>query len=50
MCGFLNFLGRGVIPGHAFTHRLYTFTANPKLKQHHHICVAGEMKSDLGMW
>ena len=50
VCGFLNFLGRCVIPGRAFTRRLYTYTANDKLKPHHHIRVNAEMRADLTMW
>ena len=37
VCGFLNFLGKCVIPGRAFTKRPYMYTANDKLKPHHHI-------------
>ena len=50
ICGFLNFLGRCVIPGRAFTRRLYTYTANDKLLPHHHIRVNSEMREDLNMW
>ena len=50
VCGFLNFLGRCVIPGRAFTRRLYVYTANDKLKPPHHIRVNAEMRADLGMW
>ena len=50
VCVFLNFLGRCVIPGRAFTRRLYAYTANDKLKPHHHIRVNGEMREDLRMW
>ena len=50
VCGFLNFLGRCIIPGRAFTRRLYTYTANDKLKPHHHIRVNAEMRDDLTMW
>ena len=50
VCGFLNFLGRCVIPGRAFTRRLYAYTANDKLKPHHHIRVNAEMRDDLKMW
>ena len=32
ICGFLNFLGRAVVPGRAFTWRLYSKLDNPKLK------------------
>ena len=50
ICGFLNFLGRCVIPGRAFTRRLYVYTANDKLLPHHHIRINGEMRADLCMW
>ena len=49
ICGFLNFLGRCIIPGRAFTRRLYTYTANSQLKPHHHIRVNSEMRDDLLM-
>ena len=50
ICGFLNFLGRAVIPGRAFMRRLYAHTANPKLKLYHHIRITSEMRSDIVMW
>ena len=50
ICGFLNFLGRCIIPGRAFTRRLYTYTTNVNLKPHHHIRVNNEMREDLSMW
>ena len=50
ICGFLNFLGKCVIPGRAFTRRLYAYTANDKLKPHHHIRIKAEMRDDLTMW
>ena len=50
VCGFLNFLGRCIIPGRAFTRRLYVYTANDKLKPHHHIRINAEMRADLEMW
>ena len=50
LCGFLNFLGRAIVPGRAFTRRLYAYAQNPKLKSHHHVRLTGEMKSDLAMW
>ena len=50
ICGFLNFLGRCVIPGRAFTRRLYQYTSNDKLKPHHHIRISSEMRADLNMW
>ena len=48
LCGFLNFLCRCIIPGRAFTRRLYAFTAN--LHPHHHIRVSQEMKLHLRTW
>ena len=50
ICGFLNFLGRCVIPGRAFTRRLYRYTDNDKLKPHHHIRLNAETREDLVMW
>ena len=50
VCGFLNFLGRYIIPGRAFTRRLYVYTANEYLKPHHHIKVNARMRDDLTMW
>ena len=50
ICGFLNFLGKCVIPGRAFTRRLYAYTANDKLKPHHHLRINSEMRGDLEMW
>ena len=49
ICGFLNFLGRCVVPGRAFTRRLYTYTSG-NLKPHHHMRVNNEMRMDLEMW
>ena len=51
ICGFLNFLGRAIVPGCTFTRRLYSFTSGGhKLMPHHHIRVNSEMKADLNMW
>ena len=52
ICGFLNFLGRSVVPGRAFTRRLYMYTKGKEvaLKPHHHIQVNAEIKKDLTMW
>ena len=53
ICGFLNFLGKMVVPGRAFTRRLYAYTASDKtkkLKQHHHIRINSEMRKDLETW
>ena len=52
ICRFLNFLGRCIVPGRAFTRWLYAFTEQKqaKLKQHHHIRLTAEIKNDLNMW
>ena len=49
LCGFLNFLGRAIVPGRAFTRRLYSYI-NKKLKPHHHIRLKADGKEDLRMW
>lgn len=48
--GLLNFFTKAIVPGRAFTRRLYAVYANPNLKQHHHLRVTKEMRLDLGMW
>ena len=55
ICGYLNFLCRCIIPGRAFTRRLYTYMTarqnNRKvLLPHHHIKVSSDMREDLSMW
>ena len=50
ICGFLNFLGRAIIPGRAFTRRLYAKLKNVNLKPHHHIRINKEMQLDLEIW
>ena len=52
ICGFLNFLGKCIVPGRAFTRCLYAFAsvADSKLKPHHHINMNAEIKCDLSMW
>ena len=51
ICGFLNFLSRAVVPGRAFTRRLYSqLQGSQHLKQHHHIKITNEMLFDLKMW
>ena len=54
LCRFLNFLGRSVVPGQAFTRRLYGATAHKlgqkPLKAHYHIRITGEMRLDLKIW
>ena len=51
ICGFLNFLGRAVIPRCAFTCRLYSkLTGLSHLKPYNHLKVTEEMLLDLEMW
>ena len=53
LCGFLNFLCCAIVPGRAFTRRLYHQTSIPsdsKLKLHHHIKISHETKLDLKIW
>ena len=52
LCGFLNFLGCCVVPGRAFTRRLYAAYSkeNTNLKPHHHVRVNNEMRLDLQTW
>ena len=49
LCGFFNFLSRCVVPGRAFTRRMYA-PIKSNLKPHHHIRISGEMRMDLRMW
>ena len=51
--GFLNFLCKAIVPGRAFTRRLYSAQQGAEangLKKFHHVHVNAEMKSDLKMW
>ena len=55
LCGYLNFLCKCVVPGRAFTRRLYAITGMQlgkdgqrfKLKQHHHVKLSQENICDL---
>ena len=49
LCGFLNFLCKCIIPGRAFTRRLYSY-GNKCSKPDHHIYMNKEFKSDLESW
>ena len=49
LCGVLNFLCKCVIPGRAFTRRLYAAGAGVTV-QWHHVDVMHEMKLDLRVW
>ena len=49
LTGFLNFLCRCVVPGRAFTRRLYNL-APAKLLRHHHVRITAECRMDLEIW
>ena len=49
LCGHLNFLCCCIVPGRAFTRRLYAYFSS-SMKPYHHIRVNGEMKGDLDVW
>lgn len=48
LAGLLNFFCRAIVPGRAFTRRLYSRIAG--LQQHHHVRVVQEMKDDCRVW
>lgn len=48
LAGLLNFFCRAVVPGRAFTRRLYSKTAG--LKSFHHVRVDREMRADCSVW
>ena len=50
LTGFLNFLGKAVVPGRAFTRRLYSLTEKISHKPNHHVKLTMETKSDLSLW
>lgn len=50
LTGLLNFIGRAVVPGRAFTRRMYNKFSDPKLKQHYHINVDRELRQDCLVW
>ena len=52
LAGFLNFLCRCIVPGRAFTRRLYSIGSNKtkKLLPHHHVRVTAECRMDLEIW
>ena len=49
LTGLLNFLGKAIVPGRAFTRRLYGHTAG-LTKKNHHLNLTLEIKADLTMW
>ena len=49
LCSFLNFLCRCIVPGRAFTQRLYSHF-NSSMPKHYHVRVNEKMSSNLEMW
>ena len=49
ICGHLNFICKSVVPGRAFTRRMYMATKGLR-KPHHHTNVDKQLKLDLQMW
>ena len=55
LTGLLNFLGKAIVPGRAFTRNMYTKLAitdkkGRKLKQHHHVYLDKSFKNDCEIW
>ena len=50
LTGLLNFISRAIVPGRAFTRRIYNKFSNPKLKQSHHVRVDRELRLDCLVW
>ena len=61
LSGFLNFLNKAVVPGRAFTRRMYAIYSNcldeqgkikptSKLKPYHHINLTTEFRNDCTVW
>ena len=51
LCGYLNFIGKCVVPSRAFTCRLYSATAGVSSElKHRHVYLKTDMRLDLMMW
>ena len=52
LVGLLNFFNRAIVPGRAFTRRIYSkfSSLQVKLKSYHHLKVDSELKKDLQIW
>ena len=49
LTGFLNFLGKAIVPGRAFTRRMYAQGKN-LTQPHHHFKIKEEFRRDLLLW
>ena len=54
LTGLLNFLGRAIVPGRAFTRRMYAkfskIIEEKQLRKYHHLSLDWEFKSDCKVW
>ena len=50
LTSLLNFISRAIVPGRTFTRRMYTKYACVGLKQHYHVNVDHELRSDYKIW
>ena len=66
LCGYLNFLGKAIVPGRTFTRHMYAkyqgivrvhatndemvMKVGLQLKAHHHVQLDGEFKKDCQVW
>ena len=50
LCGYLNFLGKCIVPGRPFTRRLYPTGVECERLPHHHIDFNVERRKDLEIW
>ena len=51
LAGFLNFLCKAIVPGRAFTRRLYALTEGKlEHKKNHHVRITKEVEADLELW
>ena len=55
LTGFLNFLGKAIVPGRTFTRRMYTKLKQTDnegrpLKSFHHVKISQEFKKDCTIW
>ena len=50
LSGYLNFLNKTIVPGRAFTRRMYAPYNNLNMKPYHHIRLSQEFRDDCRMW
>ena len=54
LSGYLNFLNKGIVPGRAFTRRMYAkfngVKDSKRLRDYHHVSIDKEFKEDCKVW